>query len=81
MLQRFKGALAKARAASRGLRKDEEGVVMVEWVALAGVFVAILVGTFLLIGDKANTVVTAVDTQLETITTDANFPGTGTGTT
>lgn len=70
MFKRFKNGVRNAVAATRGFRKDEKGVVMVEWVALAGVFVAVLIATFLLIGDKANVVVDAVDTQLGTITAD-----------
>ena len=55
-------------------RKDEKGVVTVEWVAIAGIFVVTAVATFLLIGDKVNTVIDAVDTQMESITTDEDFP-------
>ena len=51
--------------------KDEKAVVMVEWVALTGTFVAILMLIFLAIGDKANTVADAVNTDLETIVTSA----------
>lgn len=68
MMKRFTNALGKAKASVRGLRKDDKGIVMVEWVALAGIFVVILVATFLLIGQKANVVVEAVDTQLGQIT-------------
>jgi len=70
MLSKFRRSLDKARSASRRFRKNEDGVVMVEWVALAGIFVAILVVTFLLIGEKANVVVETVDSQLGQITAE-----------
>ena len=76
MLSTFRRSLDKARFAVRRFRKNEDGVVMVEWVALAGIFVAILVLTFLAIGDKAEVVVDTVDTQLGQITAEIGGGGT-----
>ena len=65
------------RAFGERLARDEEGVVTVEWAAIAGIFVVVAVATFLLIGDKVSTIIGAVDTQMTSITTDPNFPGAG----
>jgi Flp pilus assembly pilin Flp len=81
MFNRIKRSLVNARSGARRFKDDEQGVVMVEWVALAGIFVAILVVTFLAIGDKANVVVETVDGQLGQITASlGSGGGTGTGT-
>lgn len=63
------------RQFGRRFRKDEQGVVTVEWVAIAGIFVVTAVATFLLIGDEVNTILDAVQNQLTTITNDAAFTG------
>lgn len=64
----------KTRKFATRFVKDDNGVVTVEWVAIAGIFVVTAVATFLLIGDKVGTIITAVDGQMNTIVTDANFP-------
>ena len=73
----MKFSLAKLRSSVRRFARDEKGVVTVEWVAIAGIFVVTAVVTFLLIGDEVNTIITAVKDQMITITSDPNFPTTG----
>lgn len=80
MLNRFKSGLGNAVSSVRGLRRNDKGVVMTEWVALAGIFVAVLITTFLAIGDKADVVVSEVDNQLGVVTSDIGGGGTGTAT-
>lgn len=63
------------RQFGRRFRKDEQGVVTVEWVAIAGIFVVTAVATFLLIGDEVNVILDAVQNQLTTITSDSAFTG------
>ena len=60
----MKAVLNKFGASIRSFVKNEDGVVMVEWVALAGIFVAVLITLFISIGSSANTIVTKVDTNL-----------------
>jgi Flp pilus assembly pilin Flp len=69
--------IQKLSAFGKRVVRDEQGVVTVEWAAIAGIFVVVAVATFLLIGDKVSTIIGAVDTQMNTIVTDANFPGAG----
>jgi Flp pilus assembly pilin Flp len=64
----------KLRTFIRDLRDDESGVVTVEWVAIAGIFVVLAVTTFLLIGDQVNMILDAVLGQMETITGNEGFP-------
>jgi Flp pilus assembly pilin Flp len=70
-------SLNRAWTVTNALRKDADGIVMVEWVALAGIFVVILVVTFLAIGGSANTIVEAVNTQLCTIVEAAELGACG----
>ncbi len=78
-MNRIRRSFKEAWAVTKALGKDARGIVMVEWVALAGIFVVVLVTVFLLIGEKASVVVNAVDTQLGLITAKIGG-GTGTGT-
>lgn len=58
----------KVRRFARLFANDEQGVVTVEWVAIAGIFVMTAVATFLLIGDEVNLVLNEVLNQMEEIT-------------
>ena len=69
--------IRKLRALGERFARDDKGVVTVEWAAIAGIFVVVAVATFLLIGDKVSTIIEAVDTQMDTIVTDENFPVAG----
>lgn len=66
--------ISKLRTFGTRFARDEQGVVTVEWVAIAGIFVVLSVVTFLAIGDKVSTILGAVDGQMDTIITDPAFP-------
>jgi Flp pilus assembly pilin Flp len=69
--------IEKLRAFGKRFARDEQGVVTVEWVAIAGIFVVLSVVTFLAIGGKVSQILTAVDGQMDTIITNPAFPGAG----